>query len=341
MKKLKKFVTIRDIAREAGVSINTVSRALNDKPDINVETKKKVLEVADRLGYIRDATAVSLRYGLTRVIGVILEDSSNPFYSEVLKGIEMAAKKKKFNVIFMNTERSYELENEAIKTMIGRRVDGMIISPTQEKCDDIKLLSEKGIPFVVLGVHFDELDVPEIYTDDEKGGYLATKHLIEIGRRRILFLNGFTYKSVAKMRLNGYRKALKEFGLEYDESLVYEIEEGYESAYNKVKELLKKGISFDSIFCFNDVFAIGAIGALKEKGIKVPQDIAVVGYDDIYFSKFISPSLTTVKIDKILEGKLAFEMLHGILTKKIGKNVKNVLDVELIVRESTIDKIGE
>ncbi|HOJ95028.1 MAG TPA: substrate-binding domain-containing protein, partial [Fervidobacterium nodosum] len=132
-----------------------------------------------------------------------------------------------------------------------------------------------------------------------------------------------------------------EFGLEYDESLVYEIEEGYESAYNKVKELLKKGISFDSIFCFNDVFAIGAIGALKEKGIKVPQDIAVVGYDDIYFSKFISPSLTTVKIDKILEGKLAFEMLHGILTKKIGKNVKNVLDVELIVRESTIDKIGE
>jgi len=335
---VKKFVTIRDIAKEAGVSINTVSRALNDKPDINVETKRKILEIAKKMGYIKDATAISLRYGLTKVIGVILEDSSNPFFSEVLKGIELGAKEQGFTVVFMNTEKDYTLEEEAIKTMIGRRVDGIIISPTQEKSDDIKFLIEKEIPFVVLGVHFEDIDVPEIYTDDVKGSYLAVKHLIESGRKRILFLNGFLYKSVAKMRLEGYKKALEEFGLKYDDNLVFELEEGYENAYSLMKEIIKKGVKFDSVFCFNDVFAIGVIGALKEVGINVPKDVAVVGYDDISFSKFLTPSLTTVRIDKISEGKEAFDMLYQLLRKKIKKNIKKVLDVELVVRESSTNR---
>lgn len=335
---MKKFVTIRDIAKEAGVSINTVSRALNDKPDINVETKRKILEIAKKMGYIKDATAISLRYGLTKVIGVILEDSSNPFFSEVLKGIELGAKEQGFTVVFMNTEKDYTLEEEAIKTMIGRRVDGIIISPTQEKSDDIKFLIEKEIPFVVLGVHFEDIDVPEIYTDDVKGSYLAVKHLIESGRKRILFLNGFLYKSVAKMRLEGYKKALEEFGLKYDDNLVFELEEGYENAYSLMKEIIEKGVKFDSVFCFNDVFAIGVIGALKEAGINVPKDVAVVGYDDISFSKFLTPSLTTVRIDKISEGKEAFDMLYQLLRKKIKKNIKKVLDVELVVRESSTNR---
>lgn len=335
---MKKFVTIRDIAREAGVSINTVSRALNDKPDINAETKRKIIEIAKRMGYIKDATAISLRYGLTKVIGVILEDSSNPFFSEVLKGIEIGAKEHGFTVVFMNTEKDYILEEEAIKTMIGRRVDGIIISPTQEKSDDIKFLIEKEVPFVVLGVHFEDIDVPEIYTDDVKGSYLAVKHLIENGRKRVLFLNGFLYKSVAKMRLEGYKKALEEFGLKYDDNLVFELEEGYENAYNLIKEIIKKGIKFDSVFCFNDVFAIGVIGALKEEGINVPKDVAVVGYDDISFSRFLTPSLTTVRIDKLSEGKEAFDMLYQLLRKKIKRNIKKVLDVELVVRESSVSR---
>jgi LacI family transcriptional regulator len=332
---LRKFVTIRDIAKAAGVSINTVSRALNNKPDINAETKKKVIEVAEKLGYIRDATALSLRYGLTKVIGVILEDSSNPFYSEVLKGIEIAAKEMGFNVVFMNTEKNYEMEEEAIKTMLSRRVDGIIISPTQEKSEDIKFLIDRDIPFVVLGVHFDDLDVSEIYSNDVEGGYLATKHLIEIGRRKILLLNGFSYKSVSRMRFEGYRKALSEYGIPFDRNLVYEIEEGYDSAYKKVKEIIDKGVDFDGIFCFNDVFAIGTIAALKDANIRVPEDVAVIGYDDIYFSRFISPPLSTVRIDKITEGKLAFEMLYQILKKRSGKNIKKVLDVNLVVRAST------
>lgn len=344
---MRKYVTIRDIAQKAGVSINTVSRALNNKPDINEETKKNILKVAKELGYIRDATALSLRYGLSNVIGVILEDSSNPFFSEVLKGIEMEARDHGFNVVFMNTEREYKLEEEAIKTMISRRVDGIIISPTQEKIDDIKFLIERDIPFVILGVNIEGYNIPQVYTNDIKGAELAVSHLLETGRRKILFLNGFSYKSVARMRLNGYKNALKNFGIEYDESLVFEIEEGYESAYNIMKEILKSRLEFDGVFCFNDVFAIAVIGALKEAGLKVPSDVSVVGYDDIILSRFMTPSISTVRIDKMQEGRQAFRMLYSML-KNIGdkrrknlsdvgsiNNLEKVLDVELIVRESS------
>ncbi|HOP82018.1 MAG TPA: LacI family DNA-binding transcriptional regulator [Fervidobacterium sp.] len=332
---MKKFVTIRDVANAAGVSINTVSRALNDKPDVNEETKEKVLKVARELGYVRDATALSLRYGLTRVIGVIFEDSSNPFFSEVFKGIEMKAREHNFNVILMNTEKDYDIEEDAIKTMISRRVDGLIITPTQERFEDIESLANLNIPTIILGVHFKELKLPEVHTDDVTGGFLATDYLIKKGRKRIVLLNGLSYKSVAQMRFEGYVNALRDNGIKYLDELVYEIPEGVESAYNKTKELLLSGLRFDGMFCFNDIFAIGAIEALKEFGKRIPEDVSVVGYDDISYAKYISPSLTTVAIDKILEGQTAFELLLESVRSRAKMPAKEiVLDVKLIERKS-------
>ncbi|QAV32604.1 LacI family transcriptional regulator [Fervidobacterium changbaicum] len=332
---MKKFVTIRDVAKAAGVSINTVSRALNNKPDINKETKEKVLKVAKELGYIKDATATSLRYGLTKVIGVILEDSSNPFYSEVLKAVEMAARRRGFNVIFMNTEKDYELEEEAVRTMLSRRVDGIIIAPTQEKSGDIQLLMKASVPFVILGVHFDEIELPEVYSNDVRGSYLAVSHLIERGRKKIVYLSGFLYKSVARMRLEGYRKALHEHLIPFDQSYVFEVEEGVENSYRKMIEIIESGLEFDGVFCFNDISAIGAIQALREKGYLVPKDVSVVGYDDIAFAHFIQPRLTTVRIDKQREGEQAFELLYEMIKRKEIVNKQIVLDVELVVRETT------
>jgi LacI family transcriptional regulator len=332
---LKKFVTIRDVAKAAGVSINTVSRALNNKPDINKETKERVLKIARELGYIKDATATSLRYGLTKVIGVILEDSSNPFYSEVLKSIEMAARKRGFNVIFMNTEKDYSLEEDAVKTMLSRRVDGIIISPTQEKSEDIQLLIKSAVPFVILGVHFEDMEVPEVYSNDVKGGYLAVSHLIEKGRKKIVYLSGYLYKSVARMRLEGYRRALYEHMLPFDESYVFEVEEGVENSYKKMLDIIESGLQFDGVFCFNDISAIGAVQALREKGYSIPDDVSVVGYDDIAFAHFIQPKLTTVRIDKQKEGEEAFELLYEMIKRKEFVNKKLVLDVELVVRETT------
>lgn len=326
----KRFVTIKDIAEEAGVSINTVSRALNNKPDVNQETKKKVLEIARRLGYIRNSDAVSFRKGATRTIGVVFEDSSNPFYAEVFKGIEVSARKYGYQVILMNTERDYINEIQAVDTLLQKRVDGIIISPTQFDSKDIEQLAKLNYPFVILGVHFEGDDLDEVYSNDFKGGYLATKHLLERGRRKILMLNGYMYKSVAQMRYRGHLEALRELGLQ--PHLMVEIEEGYESAFNKIMEL--KDADFDAVFCFNDVFAIATLKALRLIGKRVPEDVAVVGYDDISYAEFVQPPLTTIRIDKFLEGIVAFEMLYEKVLGLRTEPKRVVLDVELVVRES-------
>ncbi|MCS7175568.1 LacI family DNA-binding transcriptional regulator [Pseudothermotoga sp.] len=327
----KKFVTIRDIAEEAGVSINTVSRALNNKPDVSQETKRKILEIARRLGYIRNSDAVSFRKGMTRTIGVVFEDSSNPFYAEVFKGIEVSARKYGYQVILMNTERDYINEIQAVDTLLQKRVDGIIISPTQFDSKDIEQLAKLNYPFVILGVHFEGNNLDEVYSNDFKGGYLATKHLLEKGRKKILMLNAYMYKSVAQMRYQGYLQALSEYGLQ--PYLMVEIEEGYESAFAKIMEL--KDIDFDAVFCFNDVFAIAILKAFRLLGKSVPRDVSVVGYDDISYAEFVQPPLTTVKIDKFLEGIVAFEMLYEKILGMRTEPKQVILDVELVVREST------
>ncbi|WP_041082345.1 LacI family DNA-binding transcriptional regulator [Thermotoga profunda] len=328
---MKKFVTIKDIAIRAGVSINTVSRALNNKPDISPQTKQKVLQAAKELGYIKDLNALSLKNGTTKTIGVVFEDSSNPFYAEVFKGIEYSAKKYDYQIILMNTERDYINEIQAVKTLIEKRVDGIIISPTQFDDEDIKHLTTLNYPFVILGVHFEDSQIDEVYSDDFKGGYLATKHLLEKGKRKILMINGYMYKSVAKMRYLGYVKALEEFGLQPYKMV--EIEEGYDSCFNKIIEL--KGLEYDGIFCFNDVFAIAALKALRTLGKSVPKDVSVVGYDDIAYASFVHPTITTVRIDKFQEGTIAFELLYERLNQRREKPKQVILDVDLVVREST------
>jgi len=325
----KNYVTIKDIAAAAGVSINTVSRALNDKPDINLKTKKKVLEIAKEMGYVKNITASALRSQKTKTIGVIFEDSSNPFFAEVLKGIERGAREKKYNIILMNTEKDYSLERNAIKLLLEKRVDGLIITPTQEKIADIKELIKINIPFVVVGVHFENIDIDEVYSDDYYGGYLAGKYLIEKNRNNLIMLNGFNYKSVAKERCEGFKKALEEKNIKNFQ--VFEIEEGLENAYLKTKELIEKNIEFDGLFCYNDVFAFGAIKALNEYNVKVPEQVNLVGFDDILFADIFN--LTTIRIHKEKLGYVAFYRLY----KKIkgDKNlIKEKLEVDLIIRNT-------
>jgi len=331
---MKKYITIKDIAKMAGVSINTVSRALNNKPDVSEETKKKILKIAKELGYVRNFTASSLRQKQTKTVGVVIADSSNPFYAEVLKGIESAARKYGYQIILMNTDRIYKREEEAIRILLERRVDGLLISPVQDKNDDIKYLVDKGTPLVIVGRHFDDIKVDEIHSDEIKGGYIATKHLINRGCRKILMISGFSFKSAARMRLEGYKKALEESRLDYDEEYVIISDIDMKDGYNAVYEAKKKGLVFDGIFCYNDMMAFGAMKALKELGYRIPEDVAVVGYDDIMFSSLVCPPLTTIRIKKFEMGFEAFRMLLQRL-KGLRKKVKRkILDVELVVRES-------
>lgn len=325
-----------DVARKSGFSINTVSRALNNKPDISEETKDKILKIAQEIGFVKNRSASLLRSVETRIIGVIMADSSNPFYSEVLKGIEWASRKYDYQIILVNTERSAKNEARAVELLMERRVDGLLIGPVQESWKHIEDLIRRHYPLVIVGRHFDELDVDEIYSDEVEGGRIATRHLIEQGCRKIMLLNGFSYKSPARMRQAGYQQALASAGIDYDPSYVHVSDILPEDGYQAVVETIRRGMPVDGIFCYNDIMAFGAMQALKEHKLRIPADVAIVGYDDIQYSGWVFPPLTTVRIQKHEMGFEAFRMLLSRLSGKRKKRQRKILPVEIIVRKSSL-----
>ncbi|MBA7586066.1 Ribose operon repressor [subsurface metagenome] len=327
-----KYITLKMVAERAGVSVNTASRAINNKSDINEETKKRVLKVAQELGYVRNATAVALRTKKTGTLGVVIADNRNPFYAEVLNGIEEAAREKNYHIILANTQRDYQKEEEAINLLLAKRVDGLLITPVQDRNDDIKKLIEANIPFVIVGRDFKNIEVDAVYNDEVKGGFFATEYLIKKGHKRIAFINGFLHKSPAQGRLEGYKKALKEHGIPLDDMMVSVGDIDVEDGYERTKQMLEKNLDFTAIFAYNDMMAFGAMQAIKEKDLRIPEDIGLVGYDDIPFSSLMNPSLTTIRLKKQDLGIESVELLLSRINGSREKMKKIMLNVELIVR---------
>ena len=327
-----KYITLKMVAEKAEVSVNTASRAINNKPDINEKTKKRILKVAQELGYIRNAAAVALRTKKTGTIGVVIADNSNPFYAEVLNGMEEAAREKNYHIILTNTQRDYRKEEEAINLLLAKRVDGLLITPVQDRDDDIKNLIDANIPFVVVGRDFENIEVDAVYNDEVKGGFLATEYLIEKGHRRIALINGFLYKSPAKGRSEGYKKALNKYKVPLDESLISVGDINMEDGHERTKQMLEKNLDFTAIFAYNDMMAFGAMQAIKEKGLRIPEDIGLVGYDDILYSSLISPPLTTIRLEKQDLGVESVKLLLSRINSNRKKTKKIMLDVDLIVR---------
>ena len=329
-----KYITLKMVAERAEVSVNTASRAINNKPDINEETKKRVLQIAKELGYIRNAAAVALRTKKTRTIGVVIADNSNPFYAEVLNGIEVAAREKNHHIILTNTQRDYKKEEEAINLLLAKRVDGLLIAPVQDRDDDIKKLVEANIPFVIVGRDFENIEVDAVYNDEVKGGFLATEYLIKKGHKRIALIDGFLYKSPAKGRLEGYKKALNKYRIPLDESLISVGDINLEDGYERTRQMLGENLDFTAIFAYNDMMAFGAMQAIKEKGLRIPEDIGLAGYDDISFSSLMDPALTTIRVNKqelgIESVKLLLSRISG--NRKIAQKI--MLDVDIIVRKT-------
>src|SRR6056297_2091296 len=205
----KKYVTIKDVAREAGISVSTVSRVLNDKPDVSDTTKKKVMKSAEEIGFVRNLGAMNLKNKSTRTMGIVFETDFDPFFSEVLNGIEDAARKYHYTNILMNTELDEENERIAIKTLIEHRVDGLLILPSRPKLVTLPGLIKRNFPMVIIGRDFRSIKINEIYTDDIKGGVLAAEHLLSKGRKNFLFINGNAESSAAIMRQEGFEKTLK------------------------------------------------------------------------------------------------------------------------------------
>ena len=326
---------MEDIADEVGVSINTVSRALNDKPDVNDQTKREILQKAEDLNYQPNRFAKGLRKSKTSTIGVIVADILNPFFAGVLKGVEKTARRENYSIIVQDTSENYENEMSAIQTMLGEQVDGLLITPVQTERDSIKHLQKSGLPFVLLGRFFEELETNYVVTDDVKGAYKVIEHLIGRGHEIISMINGPSHISSSKERFLGFKKSMKKHNLEVFDSLIFNDVFTMDQGYNTAKEIIKTSPKPTAVFCYSDFVALGVLKATRDLGLTVPEDLAVVGYDDIFFSDSLDVPLTTVKIPKKELGMRSFKLLNELINNGSSQTIEEIkLETKLKIRKS-------
>jgi len=333
---MKRRVGLKDIAARSGYSVTTISKALKDSPDISAVTKEKIKLLADEMRYIPNTVASSLRSGKTKTIAIILGDISNPFFAIMVKELDNELVKHQFNSIIFNTNEKYELEKKAVYIALSKHVDGIILFPTQVDHGDIDIIRRSGIPFVLVGRYFDSVDTDFVIVDDLNGAYLATSYLLKKNHRDILFLNGPLFVSCARDRKIGYEKALREYNVPLKEELVKETSITTGKSKEIIHRMLKESINFSAIFAFSDFIAWEAICVLHSMNLRVPEDVAVVGYDNIQSKYYVPYPLTTIHYSK---RELAKKTVQ-VLMKRINKKDKSsgfyhyVLNTSLVVRGS-------
>lgn len=304
-------IRLKDIAEATGYTINTVSHALNDKDDISEQTKQVIREAAQKMGYISDLMAGALRSGLSRTIAIILADISNPFFSIKVKEINRELRAHNYSAIIIDTDEDVGMERSAVQSAISRNADGIIICPTQKDTGVYDLLRQVRIPYVLLSRHENDETMSSVVWDDCRGGFLATDYLLKRGKRRILFLNGPDYISSSSERLEGYRQALRASGVPYIPQLVVKTGVISHGGVNALEQVFQQNISFDAIFVFSDFIAMEAMSMLGQRGIRVPEEIPVVGFDDLQSHLYLPVPLVSVGADTALEAKTVVEILMG------------------------------
>ena len=332
-----KRVTLRDIASLTGFSINTVSRALNNKEEVNTDTRTKILAAAAQFGYRPNRLAKGLRSNKTGTIGIVVTDVANPFFSALVKGIARAAREFDYSIILQDSDEDYAGEEEAIQVLLAEQVDGILITPVQSEQETIERLAKAHFPFVLVGRYFHDLDTNYVVPDDYQGGFIATDHLLKQGHRRIAMVNGPLHISSARERFQGFSDALAKYDIPVDKSLVstgaLTVEEGLDLA----RCILKRVPRPSAIVCYSDFVAFGVMQAIREIGLSIPEDIAVVGFDDVRMASCLQVPLTTIQSPKEELGRQAMQLLVHRLEKDHhdGETDQRKLDVTLIPRESS------
>jgi DNA-binding LacI/PurR family transcriptional regulator len=343
----KRHATLTDIATVAGVTPMTVSRVVNDNGYVSVETREKVLRVLSELNYRRNGLARGLKRQRTDTMGLVLGDIANPFAAELAHAVREVTSMRGYNLFICVSEHSAKEDIAAFDSLADHRVDGLIVATRANKLGNDRLadMIDRGIPVVLIGRDFRHPNVDLVSADHLRGGYDATRHLIQLGHERIGFIGITLSSGLGLRRFQGYLDALREHGLPIDEKLIVgrsEMDEqapGYSTetmGYRGMKQLLALRKPPTAVFARNDFTAIGAISAIKEAGLRIPHDIAVVGYDDVPLAAHTSPPLTTVRQPTREQGRIAAEfLLRRIEAPDTLPREERILECELVVREST------
>lgn len=333
-----KRVTTEDVAKIAGVSQSTVSRVLNDYPYIKKNTRDKVLAVINELGFTRDEIARSLVEKRTKSIGLILGSISNPFFAETAEVIIERAQELKYDVIVYNTGHKDENLEQAINLLIGKRVEGIILtSVSKNYTDKIKKLHDNGFPVLLYNSFLDIKDVNFIVMDNNKGARLAVQHLIKLGHKKIAKISGPSKYLATYERTVGYKEELMENGYEIDEGLIFNSEFSYDKIYSFTKKLLKKKDRPTAIIAASDQMALAVLDAASSLNLKIPADLSVVGFDNIRLSANEFIGLTTISQQMDQMSLTALEKLIYLIENKetTSSSIQIFLKPELMVRKTT------
>lgn len=328
-------VTIRDVAKKAGVSTATVSRVLNNSPAVRPETRDKVLAVIDETGYRPNLTARRLSIGRTLSVGLVLPFLTLPSFVERLRGVQSVLADTEYDLVLVTAETPEKIE-DCISDMLNRTgVDGVIIVSITPTENQVNRIEQQNMPVVLVDARQSRLN--RVVVDDISGGYQATRHLIDLGHRRIAFLsdylvNPFNFVSMS-FRFDGYRQALKDASIPFRADYQSEGELGGQEAYDKAKALLSLPDKPTAVFAASDTHAVGVLKAAHDLGIKVPEDLSVIGYDDIRDAEYLN--LTTIRQHLFDMGVKGAEMLLNALSGQMDSPRKITLPVELVVRGST------
>src|SRR5215475_8062951 len=290
-------VTLKDIARDLGVSVITVSKALRDHSDISVQTKARVLKRVKEVNYQPNLAARALVTGRTNLLGFIVPDLLHTFFSEIVRGVSAALNDSGYTLVTTSSEQDPKLERQAVEQLIARRVDALLVASTQWTVEMFRRVEEAGIPYILIDRSFTGLAAHFVGVNDEEVGALATRHLAEVGSKRIAHIGGGEISPVLG-RMAGYKRALAQLGFISDPELLVHVkrveELGDETGYQETKKLLALRARPDGIFCYNDPTAYGAIAAVLDAGLRVPEDVAVVGCGNLLYDKFLKVPLTSV-----------------------------------------------
>ncbi|MFP5284444.1 MAG: LacI family DNA-binding transcriptional regulator [Thermoanaerobaculia bacterium] len=326
--------TIKDVAREAGVSIATVSRVFSGKGPVQEDTRRRVLEVAGRLRYAPNAAARSLTTNRTGTLGVLLPDLYGEFFSEVIRGIDLAARKSGFHVL-VSSSHSDRSEVEAVLRALRGRVDGLIVMSPEADVQALQANLPPTLPVVLLNCRVEGGGFESINIDNYGGALGMTRHLLGLGHRRVAFVQGAPGNHDAQERLRGYRDALHTYGGIWSEELEIPGDFGEESGHRAGAALLRLDPRPTAVFTANDAMAIGLLSALQEAGVRVPEDLAVAGFDDIPIARFLTPPLTSVRVAIAELGGRAMERLLMALEEGDGRERRHeVLPTALVIRNS-------
>ncbi|MER3524875.1 MAG: LacI family transcriptional regulator [Ignavibacteria bacterium] len=328
------MTTIRDVAREAGVSIATVSRVLNNVGPVDEETRERVRHTARRLKYVPSALGRSLSMKKTDAIGLLLPDLFGEFFSEVLRGSDQTAQQAHYHLVVSSSHNNKE-EIRAALTMMRGRVDGLVIMSPHIDAETLNENLPHSLPVVLLNCCVESDKFDSLNIDNYGGAFAMTRHLLEHGHRRVAIIKGTENNIDAAQRLRAYCDAMRQYGGELDERLQASGTFSEASGYDAATTLLELHPRPTAIFASNDSMAIGALSALRDKGVEVPQEIALAGFDDVPIAAYLTPTLTSVKVGIHRLGVRAIEtLLHAVRNKNAHRKQQVVLPTELSLRES-------